>query len=70
MAAPSPSMCPVLIGDTTSMFCGIDGISLTETCPLWLGVAVVYCQRYVLVLPQTMRFSVIPTLEVMGGYPN
>ena len=35
MAAPSPSMCPVLIGDT--MLCSVvDGISLTETCPLWL----------------------------------
>ena len=51
MAAPSPNMCPVLICDTT-LYSVVDGISLTETCPLWLGSADVHYQGHVLVLPQ------------------
>ena len=67
MAAPSPNMCPVLIGDKT--LCSVvDGISLTETCSLWLGggcplSGVCFC------LAPTIRFSVIPTLEVLVGIP-
>ena len=65
MAAPSPSMSPVLIGDTT--LCSVvDGISLTETFPHWLGGR---CPLSGLCfgLAPTIRFSVIPMLEVVVG---
>ena len=67
MAAPFPNMCPVLTGNTT--LCSVvERISLTETCPLWLG-GQCPLSGVCLGLAPTIRFSLIPSLEVVGGMP-